>query len=140
MREAGHGAYLEPSGPCWTQAQIDARDKALAQAQADIEIEHGVASWRPRDAADGVDWSQAPRTGLKQALAEHAEAVRLRDAAGEVARRAAERVAACEDELKRFAGLDHEIEVERPARTSTLRLSSAETERACIPALNFTKL
>lgn len=34
----------------------------------------------------------------------------MRDTAGEIARRAAERVTACEDDLRRFDGLDREIE------------------------------
>ena len=56
--------WFTPHAPAWGDAQIAIRDEAFAEAQAQIEAEHGVPTWQPQTPVDDndVDWSAEPET------------------------------------------------------------------------------
>ena len=62
--------WFTPHAPAWGDAQIAIRDEAFAEAQAQIEAEHGVPTWQPQTPVgdNDVDWSAEPRDGLRLVL------------------------------------------------------------------------
>jgi hypothetical protein len=84
--------------------------REAGQSQAEVELAHGVAAWRPREAGDGVDLDPGSACRIEKCTRRIWRGCSFARYAGEVAIRAAERVAACEAEVAGFASLDHEIE------------------------------
>jgi hypothetical protein len=100
-----------PANAWWGEREVRLRDECLRRAEQ--EIDALGFSYTPPDAlasSEGVDWSGDPRENLRRALAEKAEAERLRDNAGETAMRAAKRVADAERELEHYADLNARID------------------------------
>lgn len=109
--------WFSGHSPCWGDAQIAIRDNAFAEAQAQIEAEHGVPTWQPQtqvvDDNDPIDWGAEPRDGLRLALRERDNALALRDRAALIANRSATRCAEIDAGLIAYATLDQEIDAWR---------------------------
>ena len=107
--------WFTPHAPAWGDAQIAIRDEAFAEAQAQIEAEHGVPTWQPQTPVgdNDVDWSAEPRDGLRLVLRERDNALALRDRAAVIAHRSATRCAEIDAGLIAYATLDQEIDAWR---------------------------
>jgi hypothetical protein len=105
-------AFFTPWSPAWGDNEVAIRERCRKQAEDEIDSQYPVVGPHVPDGVsdDDADWSLEPREGLRRALAERAEAVRLRNAAAEVADRAAARVQKAEREVESFADLDAQIE------------------------------
>lgn len=112
MREEMDESFFTPWSPAWGDNEVAIRERCRKRAEDEVDAMHPVVGpYVPNGVSeDDCDWSLPPRDGLRRALAERDEAIRLRNAAAEVADRAAARVAKAEREVEAFADLDAQIE------------------------------